>query len=355
MRVCVSRVVFFLLCFLCMSRLNALEIKKDRIKLVLYENTGIFSLYYLKDAEKEKYVPFLLDKDPRTSFLSLSIWNKIHRMGGSGDFIQRIELTAQGARFIWISKQLQVIQDFIIQGTQVKIVLVLFNISQVDQSVGVRYLFDTYLGEKAGPHFVTDTGVEISKETTLDTRSSLSYWISPLQMDKGSEQIGMRVITRGSGVTPADKIVFGNWKRLNESLWFYRTDDMRDFNDLPYSVNDSAVCHYYNPVVLKSGESRKIVLVIGNRSEPAPDHTDIVETTKPIEKDLPEEISTLDEDLNDFSDYPVDYADIMNNMDSINRVIKDLNLKINAGEMVSDTELELFKKNIIEVEKIISQ
>ena len=120
-----------------------------------------------------------------------------------------------------------------------------------------------------------------------------------------------------------------------------RTDDMRDFNDLPYSVNDSAVCHFYNPQVLKKGESRKVVLIIGNRSEPAPDHSDIVEST---EKDQPEDTS-----------YPVDYSNVFNNIDSINKVIKDINLKINAGDLISDAELDAFRKNIIEVEKIISQ
>jgi len=355
MRVGVSRAVFFLLCFLCITRLNAVEIKKDRIKLILHENSGIFSLYYLEDKEKGKYIPFLLDKDPRTSFLSISLWNNIHRMGESGEFIERIELTADGARFIWISKKLEVIQDFIIQGTQVKIVLVLFNISQADQSVGVRYLFDTYFGEKAGPHFVTDTGIEINKETTIASIGSLAYWVSPLKKDTGNEKIGMRVLTRGSGVTPADKVIFANWKRLKESLWNYRTDDMRDFNDLPYSVNDSAVCHFYNPLVLKSGENRKIVIIIGNRSEPPPDYSELVDSTKPIKKDLLKETSTVVEDAGSNANYPVNYLDIMNNMDSINKVIKDINQKINAGEMVSAAEIDAFRKNIIEVEKIISQ
>jgi hypothetical protein len=355
MRVTLLKAVFFLLCLLCIARLHAVEIKKDRIKLILYENTGIFSIYYLEDKEKGKYVPFLVDKDPRTSFLSISIWNKIYKMGEGGDFIGRIELTADGARFIWVSRKLQVIQDFIIQGTQVKIVLVLFNISQSDQSVGARYLFDTHLGEKGGPHFITDTGIEISRETTISSRGSLAYWVSPLQKKSGSERIGMRVITRGSGVTPVDKVVFANWKRLDGSLWNYRTDDMRDFNDLPYSVNDSAVCHYYNPLVLKSGESRKIMTIIGNQSEPAPDTSEFVESVEPIEKDLPDITDIPDEDVVSDTRYPVDYSDIMNNMDSINKVIKDINQKINAGEMVSEAELDLFRKNIIEVEKIISQ
>jgi hypothetical protein len=338
--------LLFLLTLVCAS---ALEVKKDRIKLVLYENSGVFSIYYLEDPQQGKYIAFLPDKDPRTSFLSISIWNHIYHMGQSADFKERIEKTATGARFIWVSKRLEVIEDFIIQGDQVKIVLVLFNISAEDQSVGVRYLFDTYLGEKGGPHFVTNNGIEINKETTINSPASLAYWVSPLERHKGSGKIGMRVLTSGDDVTPADKIVFANWKRLDESLWNYRTEEMRDFNDLPYSVNDSAVCQYYNPKVLKSGAARKIVIVIANSSEKDLYFPQIAETEKQTGQESAEQVPEVAEG------YPRDYTEIKNNMNSLNRVIGDIDNKISSGSKITDMDINTIRQSITDVEKRINR
>jgi hypothetical protein len=349
MRKRLAGIIFILLCFFTLSLTHAMEIKQGRIRLVLHEHSGVFSLYYLEEQEKGKYVPLLPDKDPRTSFLSISIWNNIYRMGENAEFIERVERTSRGGRFIWTSKRLTVIEDFIIQEDIVKIILVLFNMSNENQSVGVRYLFDTYLGEKGGPHFVTNTGVEINKETTFSSQNPLDFWVSPLQSKKGSEKITLSVLTRGSEVTVADRIIFANWNRLNESLWNYHTDNMRSFNDLPYSINDSAVCQLYNPQVLASGASRKIVLVLSRNPDSFGGLPLIAEKEK-IEK---EEIKK--EEPADLTAYTDKYAVIIENMNTINRVIKDINQKINTSEAISEDDINSFRRTIKEIEKRIEQ
>jgi hypothetical protein len=60
--------------------------------------------------------------------------------------------------------------------------------------------------------------------------------------------------------------VFANWKRLNESSWEYEVERRRNFNLLPYSINDSAAAVYYAPEPLNPGETREITSVFGNQS-----------------------------------------------------------------------------------------
>jgi hypothetical protein len=90
----------------------------------------------------------------------------------------------------------------------------------------------------------------------------IRYWLSP-SADAPAE-VGLVCITEGSTVTPPDKIVFANWKRLSDASWDYKTSSSRNFNLMPYSINDSAVCMYYDPVDIPASGSREIVLVLGN-------------------------------------------------------------------------------------------
>jgi hypothetical protein len=64
------------------------------------------------------------------------------------------------------------------------------------------------------------------------------------------------------GGANADMVHFANWKRLNETSWKISAIPNRNFNYPPYSINDSAVCYYYDPRVILPGESREIVLYL---------------------------------------------------------------------------------------------
>ncbi len=258
----------FSLVLLASTRTWALEREDGRIKLILHEGTGRFSIYYLKSFKEKQYVSFLVDKDPRTSVVSVLIGNNIYRLGETSKFQEKVEKTVQGARFVWVSNLLQVTEDFAFITSNgspltdgVKITFQLKNTSEQDLTVGLRVLFDTYLGEDSYVHFKTDQVSEITHETTILKGNMVKYWISPLVGD--SDNFGLQVLTNAKGITTPDRVVFANWKRLNDSSWLYETSTSRNFNLLPYSINDSAVCQYYDPLKLEKGETRSIVLLLG--------------------------------------------------------------------------------------------
>ena len=88
------------------------------------------------------------------------------------------------------------------------------------------------------------------------------YWVSPLVGD--ADQMGLEVMLAGStGVTPPDRVVFANWKRLSDAPWSYDTSVARNFSLLPYSVNDSAVSQYYDPRPVAKGAETTITLALG--------------------------------------------------------------------------------------------
>ena len=91
------------------------------------------------------------------------VGNKVTRLGEGSEFAQSVERTAEGARFIWKSSLLTVTESFSFVASEgsssangVRIDVEVKNTSRQTLMVGLRYLFDTYLGEASFLHFRTD-------------------------------------------------------------------------------------------------------------------------------------------------------------------------------------------------------
>lgn len=249
----------------------ALELKTGKIRLVLHENVGRFSIYYLSDVKTNTYIPLLLDQDPRTTVLTVLLNNKTIRMGEAAGFTFTTEKTIDGGMFAWKSPSLEVYQNFSFLKSKesalvdtVKITLTIKNPGDSDVSVGVRYLLDSYLGEASQNHFSSPSKARYLEESSLRPSIKDFYFVS---MDPSSpSDSGLQVMLMGEGITPVSEAIFANWKRLNENPWKYQINPSRNFNQLPYSINDSAAALYYEEEVLKKGNQREIVTILGNRS-----------------------------------------------------------------------------------------
>ncbi len=254
-----TALVLFLL--LVSLSLYGYESIRGNIKLVLDENLGTFSLYDLRNPEKP--VPFIVDTDPRTSGLFIFVDDKVHRMGQGSSFRQTLETRSDGASLVWTSSALRITQDFTFtrspgasadDGVLMKVKV--DNLSNTTQEIGIRLFLDTLQGEGGGPHFTLAGGIEVSRETTL-SRNFPAYWVS------GDPSRGaLQVMTNARGITTPSQVVFANWKRLDSSNWLYQGRD-RNFNYLPYSVNDSAVSQWYDPEPVNAHLSREVIAALG--------------------------------------------------------------------------------------------
>jgi hypothetical protein len=248
--------------------LGALDVADGRMRLTLIEGEGRFALSCQTKGTSGIFVPLLAAQDPRTTLLSIVVGNKVYKMGESSEFNETAEKTATGARMTWKSSFLQVTETFTFTASAdsplsngVRIDISLKSLSEQSLSVGVRYLFDTYLGESSFVHFRTDSLSQITHELALTPADKTLYWLSPLAGD--ADELGLQVMTSGAGITAPDRIVFANWKRLSDSSWAYDVSAARNFSQLPYSVNDSAVCQYYDPRDIPHEGEATITLVLG--------------------------------------------------------------------------------------------
>ncbi|MDR2071699.1 MAG: hypothetical protein LBP81_09835 [Treponema sp.] len=256
------------------SAVWAVEFLNGRIKLVLHEDTGRFSLYYLIDIPQQRdihlrqYDSFFVDSDPRTSFLTVMVNDRTYRLGESPSFKIRIRQSPINPAIIFESPFLLVTQEFTFIKTLgaemsngVRMTIRLENRGTGEFSTGLRFLLDTNLGEgNAGTPFLVGRQ-PVTAEFQVDLQKNDPYWISR------NTRFGlMGSILTGEGPRP-EVIHFANWKRLNEAPWKLGFAAGRNFNYLPYSINDSAVSYNFDPQPLAGGASRDYVILLALADE----------------------------------------------------------------------------------------
>jgi len=246
----------FVVFFIVSLSLSAAEIRDGFFRLILNERTGTFSLYFLFDPGAMRYEPLFNASIPSASFLSVNVDGNVHRLGESRTFRTSYERLDGNPALVFESSSLKISEIFspvktanspVVNG--VKITITVENLGVQRSSVGLRLLLDTHLGEGQGKiPFITNSRL-ITKETLIEGSSGEKFWISR----------GERVALMGSILSPLnnsrppDFVHIANWKRLNDVPWRLRAYEERSFNYIPYSIGDSAVCYYYEPVNLESG------------------------------------------------------------------------------------------------------
>lgn len=324
-------------------RAGSLEITEGKIKLDINRSNGRFSLYYLDDVIKKSYVPLLFDKDPETTSLFVSMDNKIYTMGDSSSFSQElVKNNDSSASLIWTSKQIRVTETFsLIKSLKsafldgMKISIIIENLSENPKQIGLSYLFDTYLGESSKVHFKTDTGLSISTETGYSS-SFPNYFVSPSEKKSFS---GLQCMLKGPGITLPDKVIFANWKRLKDNLWNFNVQNSRNFNLLPYSINDSAAALYYNQVSINKGKKREITIVLGAFTNSIFQGKKSTDESSEMNKlyiqtvETPEDSSNIE-------------ASLKTDLIAVDDLLKKIDEKLKYPQLINNEDLNLIKQII---------
>ncbi len=259
-------VIFFLLGCCAFSVLSALEIKEGRMRVVIDERSGRMAFYYLADMTRNQYAPLLYDQESRTSYPTLVLDQRTYKLGESGDFRISVSRQPGGAMIEYRSAFCVVRQriSFVSSTTSsladgVSIQFEIENVSEKDYSAGLRYLLDTWLGEKSGRHFTSPVSGPLQGETLLTGEFTERWMLS-------SGDNATTAILLDTPSTKPDRALFANWKRINDAPWLFDVNTTRGFTLLPYSINDSALALYYDSASLRRGATRSITVVMGSES-----------------------------------------------------------------------------------------
>ena len=264
-----NRTVFVLVLAALAAGLPALELQRGKLKVVVNDRTGRFVVWGAEDLTKPVWTPLFLADDPTTSKWKLLVVDKVLGekslvLGDDPSFTTTVEATDTGAKTTWTSRSLvaTLTMDFVLSASSavadgLKLTLAVVNITESPARLGVRWVIDTNLGEKK-EHFKLSTGEVLKDETKLEGNYP-DWWSSRSSTD---DQMGLLVML-GKGVTAPSRVIFANWKRLDDSAIDPGFKQGRDFNLLPYSYNDSAVAQLYDPQDLAPGGTREVIVLLG--------------------------------------------------------------------------------------------
>jgi hypothetical protein len=139
------------------------------------------------------------------------------------------------------------------------------NASDRKREIGIRQLFDTWLGEGSSGHFVLHNGKTLDFETRLEGVDVPLSWKSERLLE--NIPVVLRGVLRGELVSTPEKVVFANYRSLHQHPLDYRVSRKKGFDNLPYSRNDSAVALYYGPVTLWPGDTYEFATILGLSGE----------------------------------------------------------------------------------------
>lgn len=237
--------------------LNAFDYINGNIKLNINEKTGNFSLYYLNNTSG--YVPLFNADEPKASYMSVNLDGQVYKLGQSGAFSTNLNKDGEYPVINYESQNLKVSKSFTPVKTLssgetngVKITVTITNTGSETVSAGLKLLFDTYLGEEKNEnHFITDKQ-SILKETLLNGTSDGLFWVSK---NSNSSLMGSIADPSGGNAKAPDSVHFANWRRLYNAPWTLSYVSNRSMDNRPYSMQDSAVCYFYDPAQLEAGKS----------------------------------------------------------------------------------------------------
>lgn len=258
----------FLLSFAVSLYAAPLELASGKFKLVVYPDTGSFTLYQLSDIGKNRYEPLFDDRNhSATTRFSVSVNGRLFTLAPRSGRPVEAMLTETGIRVEFAPvDDFEVIQLFSFINTvgdsipQLKIDTIIVNTSGKNGTFAFKALFDTSLGETDGIHFSTDIKSRISAETMLDmavehdtvlvsadTSKSLAFYFSSF------------------GATRPERLVVANWERLNSLTWLPSVMEGRSFSTI-YTVNDSAVLLFWPEKDLEMNKKMTVSVIIGGLS-----------------------------------------------------------------------------------------
>lgn len=337
------RIVLCILLIPISSFVSALEVSEGRVLLEIHERTGRFTLSYLSDLGSMRYEPLFVDEDPRTSVLDVSFDDTVFRVGEDSSLTQSVERTPNGARITWESAILRITQEFrfvrapssgVVSGVQV--VVSVENLTSSSREVAVRALLDTDLGESQSAHFTVADGTAISREQSVIPSTTQNHWDSVPDADGA---MGLRMFIYGPGAEAIERVVFANWKRLNESRWEYSVNESRNFSLLPYSINDSAALLYGQKATVEPSESHEYSFVLTSTTAGALDLSgdadDAGATTSAALANAFETAST---------DAGTPEESVRNDLLAVAGLIDEINAALDSPEGMSQEQLEVIRE-----------
>lgn len=240
-----------------------LEKRMGNFLLQVSDDGGAFNIKYNPESSSNGTNFFVPHDDFATTYFSVMLDDTIYRLRRSSVSSIRLLEEEYGAGLrLGIKDKLNVNMNFSFapqfsgegQGA-VKVEIVLENISSEARKVALKGVFDTFLGENSGVHFVTARFPYVSTESNFLDMEDLQW----VRSSNGNESV--QFLFEGNGITAPAMVALANKDLVTGDAWNPAVKAGRTFNSV-FSYNNSAVCALWEPMTLTPSTTGTITFYI---------------------------------------------------------------------------------------------
>lgn len=196
------------------------------------------------------------------------------------------------------------------------------------QQIGLKVIIDTILGEYGSEHFVFNDNF-IDNEYSHDLNGIAASVLS------SSEALNLYITSDPRIDNLPDRLDMANWLRLYERT-DYKGKTFRQWDNLPSSINDSAVAFFWDTQAVNKEETNAFGFILG-----VEDPLEISNIETAID------ISNVDEiDRSELTDTELLRLLLENNINSINELLLEIDSLQGNNYSITQNDIEILKQKL---------
>ncbi len=231
-----------------------------KLSLQLMNDIGQYNIYY-RDHKAELFLPLLDHETAFRTMLTIQEDGRFSILGNDASYRYSNDFQNMIPTQIWESHSIEVRQRFGFVSEQViQIVVSLKNKTQLERSVGLRYIFDLKLDEFEGANILLYNSQPINQEYEI-----INFNKNPILISESGDSNfpGLVFIFAAKNVSVPDRIVIANWDRLIRSPWYYTVSEFRALSASAVRSKDSAIAYYFQSAPIQPAGTRNISILLG--------------------------------------------------------------------------------------------
>lgn len=253
------------------------DLKAGQVQISLRGGTGSFNVYARKEKGFAQPVLSTAD-DSSTSYFSVLVNENEYRLNHDAGAIPEVRKLEESCQLAYtLEKKVQVVLDFKpfsstlaeseeepVNADMVRIMVYVSSLSSKKQTVAVKALFDTILGENTDYHFYTGSGLKVAggKQFSLEDMEREKWIIST--NGKNSVQF----LLKGRTISDIEAVSIANRDDLSRSRWIPFVAEAKGFNGV-LAYNNSALAVSWPQFVLEPEKTEMLTMymVLGTDGE----------------------------------------------------------------------------------------
>lgn len=303
-----------------------LTLESEKVRVVLRGKAGTFNIYAVD--EKGKGTPiFSPTDDAMATFFSVLVGKREYRLNRAAIVDRQVRRTAGGGQIAYtLERQFQTVLDFTLLSSEtggeadiVRITVYTTNLAKSRQTLAVRAVLDTVLGESQPYHFVTASHDRIygEKQFTLFSRDRFFY--------SGDDRTTAQFLVEGKTMQPPQMVSFAGRDTLTDGPWFPAIHEEKGFGNIrAYSNSAIGINWQYFSVDPRETSHVTFYIAVGTDGAP-PKGSQFVDSLVDESLGAPPDGQggEAGPDVPEVSDSKLDPAYIQNLIDRINALNSD--------------------------------